>query len=334
MTVRSMNYKESKKILAEIKKAEKILVNCHKSPDPDSVGSAISLYAVLKTLGKEVEIICPSNLPNSLQFLPFSEQVIRVDFEKFNFSDYDLFVVLDSGGWNMVVGDASIPQPNIPIISIDHHKTKEKFGTINLIDSEISSTAEILFLLFKDWKVEINKNTAIALLTGIIGDTGVFRFPGVTSQTLEVAKDLMEKGADKDEAIFNVYGSLSFNLVKFWGEVLNRMEFDEEYEFVWSAVPFEVYKEYSHPEGAKETAATMFARIVEDTDFGIVMVERKEKILSISFRSRTDFDVSEIAVALGGGGHKAAAAAEIKGLEFDKAVKKALRVARKFAKQE
>lgn len=326
-----MNYRESEKILKEIKRAEKILLNCHRSPDPDSVGSALSLYIVLTKLEKEVKIICPNSLPNSLKFLPFSEKVERVDFEKFSFQERDLFIALDSGGWNMVVGDISIPQPDIPIVIIDHHKTNERFGKINLVDTERSSTAEILYLIYKDWGLKIDKDTATALLAGIIVDTGIFQFPSATTQTLDIAKRLIERGADKDGIIFNIYSSLELNLIKLWGEVLTRMEFDEESRFVWSAIPFEIYDKYSRPESAKETAATAFAGVVEDTDFGMVMIERKEKVLSISFRSRTDFDVSEIAVYLGGGGHKGAAAAEIKGFKFEKAVEKVLQVARKFA---
>lgn len=328
-----MNYKESKQILEKIKKAKKILVNCHRSPDPDSVGSALSLYKVLLKMKKQVEVVCPSSLPGSLKFLPFSGKVERVDFKKLEFSDYDILLILDSGDWHMVSGDDSVQPPDMAMVVIDHHKTNKGFGTINLVDAKVSSTAEILFLLYEDWKVKIDKNIAITLLAGIIGDTGVFQFPAVTPQTLGVAKSLMEKGADKNEIILNIYNSIELNLIKLWGEMLRRMKIDEGHKFVWSAIPFKIYEKYSRPESAKETAATMFARTVKGTDFGMVMVERKERILSISFRSRTDFDVSEIALALGGGGHRAAAAAEVRDLEFQEAVDKVLDAVRKFAKQ-
>ncbi|MGB6882119.1 MAG: bifunctional oligoribonuclease/PAP phosphatase NrnA [Microgenomates group bacterium] len=325
-----MKYKESRQIFKEIKGAGKIVINCHRGPDPDSVGSALALYQVLQSLDKEVEVICPDNLLDSYRFLRFSEKVKRINFEKFDFSSFDLFIVLDSADWGMVTGNISISQPDIKTIVIDHHRTNRGFGKINLIDSKASSTAEVLYLLFEDWEVKITEDIASALLAGIIGDTGVFQFPGASVRTLAIAKDLMEKGADKNEIIFNIYNSLDFNLIKFWGEILLRMEKDEKERFVWSAIPLKVYDEFSRPESAKETAATMFSRVVKDTDFGMIIIEKKEKTTAVSLRSRTDFDVSKIAVALGGGGHKLAAAAEIEGLKFDKAVDKILKTARKI----
>src|SRR3990167_9084074 len=101
-----MNYKESAQILEEIKKAKKILLNCHRSPDPDSIGSVLAMKLVLESMGKEIEIICPSReLYESVNYLPGYNKIKRgIDYSAFNFSDYDLFVVLDSASWGMVSG--------------------------------------------------------------------------------------------------------------------------------------------------------------------------------------------------------------------------------------
>lgn len=331
-----MNYKRSKQILVEIKKAQKILINCHRHPDADSVGSALALYQVIQGLGKGVEVVSPNSLLERLNFLPFSEKIASVDYKDFDFSKFDLFIVPDSSNWRMVVGSALgkvVPLPKIPIIVIDHHKTNEKYGRINLVDSKVTSTAEILYLLFQDWGVEINQDIATNLLAGIIGDTGVFQFPGVTSRTFDIARRLMDKGADKEEIVQNLYRSTEFNFLKFWGEVLKSMQFDQDHGFVWSAIPYETYKKFSKPESGREAAASNFTQIVKDSDFGFVMVEEEKEVLSVSLRSRTGFDVSKIASFLGGGGHKAAAGARVEGLEFEEAVEKVLQAARKFAKK-
>jgi phosphoesterase RecJ-like protein len=215
---------------------------------------------------------------------------------------------------------------------IDHHKTNKGFGKINVIDEKTTSTAEILYLMFKDLDIKITPEIATALLTGIIGDTGVFQFKGVGAKTLDIAKNLMELGANKDEIVFNIYNSYEFNLLKLLGEILLKIEKDTKHRFLWSAIPFDIYNKYSRPESVKEVAATMFSRIVKGTDFGMIMIETKEKYLAISLRSRTDFDVSKIAVALGGGGHKNAAGATIEGKEYEEAVEEVLQIARKFAK--
>ncbi|OGM30440.1 hypothetical protein A2630_01815 [Candidatus Woesebacteria bacterium RIFCSPHIGHO2_01_FULL_44_10] len=329
-----MNYSQSKEILEKVKKARKILINCHRGPDSDSIGSALALYQVLEKMGKEVELICPSEIPAAVKFMPGIEKIrAEVDFAKFNFSKFDLFFTLDSSNWDMVAGDKNISQPTIPIIVIDHHKTNTKYGEINLVDENVTSVGELLYYVLEDWGAELNKEIATALLVGIVGDTGAFRFPGTGWPTLNVAGKLMKLGADKDEVVFNIYHSSSLELLKFWGEILKVMEIDEIGKFAWSAIPHEKFVELGSIKDAKETAATTFAQIVDTTEFGFIAVEDEKNSLTISFRSRTGFDTSQIALALGGGGHVYASGARITGLPFDQAVEKVLETCRKFAKQ-
>jgi len=327
----TMNYKESKEILAEIKKAKKILVNCHRGPDSDSVGSATALAKILEKMDKDVTIICPSDVPEDLNFLG-TDKIKRVDFSNFDFSLYDLFLAIDSSTISMVTGTKETLKPEIKIIVIDHHVSNEGFGSINLIDSKMTSTGELLYKIFQDWDIAISKDIAQSLLTGIIGDTGSFQYQNVGSSTLRAAADLIDIGADKDEIIKNIYRNINFRELQLWGKFIENMEVDTEFNFVWGAVPLALFKEYGEPNSVKEDVANIFFPIVKGTNFGMVMVEIEEKVLSISFRARSDFDVSEIAKHLGGGGHKAAAGARIEGLPFDDAVTKALEVARKYAK--
>lgn len=325
-----MNYKESTKIKEEVEKAEKILVNAHRSPDPDSVGSALSTYLVLKQMGKDVKVICPDNAPEEYSFLPSFERIEKIDFSNFDYKDFDLFVILDSSSWTMVTRDKGVKEFDMPTVVIDHHKSNTEFGDINIVDENVSSCAEVLYLVFKDWGVKITKDMATCLLTGILGDTGVFRYPSVTAQTMDVARSLMERGANKNEIIYHVFSSVDFDLVRFWGEVIRRMV--KEGDFVWSAIPHEVFKEYAEPGLGKETAASTFAQIVEGTEFGLIIVEERPKTLAISFRSRSKVDVSVLAERLGGGGHKDAAGAKVEG-EYEEALKKILKEAEKFAEE-
>lgn len=328
-----MNYKESQIILNKITKAETILLNCHRGPDADAIGSALALYGVLTKMGKKVSIICPSEkIYEAAKFLKNYEEIqSRVDFYKFGFARFDLFITLDSSSWGMVAEKA--PTPEIPIIVIDHHHTNDRYGKINLVDDKISSVGELLYLVFEDWKVKLNKDISEALLTAIIGDTGIFKYPNTTEQTFNIAHNLMKHGADKEEIIARIYRSLDFNLLRFWGETLARLKLDKKHRFVYSAVPYEVYSKLGKPEYAKESACDLFAQTTEGTDFGIMALEVEEKKLSLSFRSRTNFDSSLVASMLGGGGHAAASGAKIEGLDFDRAVMKVLQVARKIAKE-
>lgn len=329
-----MKYSNSKEIKKRIKKAKRILLNVHRSPDPDGVGSALALYEFLLKLKKEVKVICPSDLSSECLFLPNSKVIEKVNFEKFDFSNWDIFIVADSANWEMVTGRKGIKKPDIEIIVIDHHITSERFGNINLVDEKASSTSEIIYSLLKDWRVNITQSISQNLLAGIICDTGVFEYPNVTSFTLEVAKNLIDNGANKDEIVTNVYRNYSFNQLKLWGEVLKRMEFNKENRFVYSAIPNEIYKQFKEPDTAKETAASMFGPVVKGADFGMVMIEEEPNKLSVSFRSKKDFDVSKIAKDLGGGGHILAAGVTIRNEEFNKAVDKVLTAAIKYAQKE
>ena len=324
-----MNYDKSEEVLEKIKGVERILINCHRNPDADSMGSALALYKVLSQMGKRVEIICPTKIEwQALGFLKNFKRIKTINFSKFDFSKHQLLIVLDSSSWDMVSDTSDYAPPKIPVIVIDHHKTNEKFGDINLVDENVTSTGELLYRVLEDWEVVIDKDTATALLTGIIGDTGTFSYPGVGAQTLKAAGLLMEKGADKDKIVHYVFRSVDFKMVQFWGEVIRNAKVDEVYKFLWSAIPFRRFVELGSLVGGRESAASLFVQVVEGTDFGVIMVEQEKKKLSISFRSRTGIDTSVLAKKLGGGGHRYASGARVEGVRFDAAVARVLTMIR------
>lgn len=325
-----MNYPESQIILEEIKNAKRILVNCHRGPDADSVGSALAMQKVIENLGLSVDVICPSEIPDDLHFLNKSNNIKIIDYTNFNFSDYELFITLDSSTYGMVSGDKSLELPNIKIIVIDHHYTNTKFGSLNLVDEKTTSTAELLFKIFEDWDIKFDKDIATDLLTGILGDTGCFQYTGVGKETLQIASKLIDFGAQKDNIVLNIYKTVEFKTVKFWGKIIENMQKDDNFNFVWSAVPNSVYKEFGEDISAKEDASNLLAPIVNNTDFGLIMVESSLNVLSVSFRSRNGFDVSKIAQEIGGGGHIVASGAKVEG-KFDEAVEKVLIACRKYA---
>jgi len=326
-----MTYTQSQEILDKIKSANKILVNCHQRPDVDSISSALSMCQALKQLGKEVKVICPDDKLPELNFLACFGEVEKIDYQTFDFSLYDLFIVLDSASHEVVTGSKKIPFPQIETIVIDHHTTSVEFGNVNLIDVKRSATAELLYLLFQDWGIETTKELATSLLTGILGDTGAFEYHNTTPKTLQIAAELMEIGADKDEILLKIFRSKQMNLLKFWAEVLEDLKVDESGKFTWCAIPYKAYDKLGKPQTARESASSLFTRMVAGTEFGIVMLEESPGELRASFRARsTEFDVSKIALALGGGGHAGAAGVMVISGSFEDSVKKVIETARKF----
>lgn len=329
-----MNYEKSVKVLEEIKKAKRILINCHYKPDADGIGSALAIYLVLKKLRDfEIDLICPSMLSEAYNYLPNFEKIKQVNYSEFDFSKYDLWIIPDAANWWQISGILDFIPPKIGIINFDHHETNEVGFENSIVSKGLSSTTELLYSVFEDLGIGLNKDIATTLLSGIIGDTGVFRYTNVTPRTLEISKKLMDLGADKNLIVAKTYGSIPFNEMKFWGRILDLMQLEKDYNFVWVAVSLDEYEKYGRPSEAKSASASNFASIVGGTDFGIVIVEEKKDFVSCSFRSRGDFDISKIARELGGGGHKEAAGARIIGLNFDEAVKKVLDIARKYAKK-
>ena len=130
------------------------------------------------------------------------------------------------------------------------------------------------------------------------------------------------------------FNSIDLNLLKFFGEVLIRLEIDNKYNFAWSAIPNEIYLRYGGGIGFKNAAANMFFAKVENTLFGVLMIEEKPGYLGVSFRSARRFDTSIIASALGGGGHHDSSATKIEGLVFEQAVDKVLMKTRGMIKLE
>lgn len=324
--------KTAEKILAEIKKAENILLAVHVSPDVDSVASVLALNMVLEKMNKKTKIISFGQIPPRLFYLSGIEKIEHADFGKIDLKDFDLFVSLDCAAERMITRSQyprEFPQ-KFKIINIDHHITNTKFGDVNLI-KYLSSTAEILLELFKFWKIKIDKKLAQLLFAGIFSDTGCFQYPNTAAGTLIKAADLMKKGASLNENVLYGLRSYSFKTLKYWGKVLDNMKIDERGKFVWSKISKIEKDELGIDPAEIEMAASNFAPIVKSTEFGIILVEETEGFVRGSLRSRQDFDVSKIAVVLGGGGHRQAAGFSLE-MPLEEAEEKVLGVARRYLK--
>ncbi len=317
-----MNYPHSEELKQALEESKKILLSCHSRPDADSVGSAQAMRQLVLTWNKEASVICADKLPNSLKFLGAYGEIKEVAFRNFDFSAWDVMLCMDSSSWQRVAADSTMPRPSIKMIVIDHHKTNTHFGDINLIDPDIGANCQLLFNLFNDWHVDLKQEAlATPLLAGIIGDTGAFRFPEAGADTLRAALVLMQN-ADKNKIISNLYQNYDLNSVKLWGEILGRMQINEEFLYVWSAITADIFAKYGRPVGSKSEIADMLFQSVDNTHFGMVIVEENAGYVSVSLRSRSGIDVSEIAERLDGGGHRWAAAGKVTGLPFDQALEK------------
>lgn len=325
-----MNYKESKKILEEISKAKRILLAFHEGVDPDSISSNLIFRKYLQSLGKEVEIVYNEKVPEQFIKLYNIEGILEnVDFAKFDFNKFDLFITLDVNEQRRLKIPSDIVIP-IKIVNIDHHATKNTFRGIKVNDSSYSSTAEMTFYLLEDFNYEIDKSVADLILLGILTDTESFNY-NVSARLFSTVSKLIELGADFDRANVIVYRNNTIDKLRFWSLALKNMQVDTKYRFAYTAVDHDEYKEFGDIIQGGRSIADKFVRTVENTDFGVVMTEREIGELKISIRSRErGYGLIPLLDALGGGGHFDGGGAMIKGLKFEDAVAKVLETARKF----
>lgn len=309
-----MNYELSLKILEKIKSSNRILLNMHRRPDADSAGSATSMYKVLESMGKKVEIASPSPVPGNLEFLVEGMVVSVVDFDKLDFSSYDLFIMMDSASLDRIFSEKEPSKPDIFLINIDNHETNPKFGDINLLDFDSSSVCEMLYGIYKDWGVQIDPNVATKLFAGIEGDTGSFQFE-VHKNTFQTAGKLLELGANFQLVTTNLFASVPAKLMEFWKVCLGLMKLHKE-GFVSISVPYEIYKDYVHLSGSRETVATNYVAQLEGSKYGYILTEDQPGAISVSFRSRHGVDVGALAKSLGGGGHSGASGLHLTGISF------------------
>ena len=305
-------YKESNQILEEIKSKKNILLCLHVNPDGDSIGSNLAFAAILETMQKKAAIYSVDEPQENLDFLPGFKNIIQKDPNVANFEELDLIIFLDTSEKLRATRHKHLPLPdNLSTIVIDHHSTNEGFGKLNLVDGDASSTGEILFSLFSEWNIKIDKDTTLCLLSAIASDTGTFRW-ATTNHTLETASKLIQLGANLNKANFNLYSRTPFEMLKYQAEVVRKMRLDESNgkKFLWAATS---YEEIENMGGIKfAVGGSDLGKTVEDTDFCIVLREEEKGVMTASLRSRTDIDVSRMASLFGGGGHKAASGFIIK----------------------
>lgn len=323
-----MYYKAfSRDILKLIKSSNKIILNAHRNPDLDSIGSSTVMFNVLKSMGKKVEIVCPHQVPDEYFFIKGAENIRQIDFKSFDFAPYDLFIIMDSGSYDVVTDSKEIQLPKIPKIVIDHHRSNNFTDVkIKLLDEDVNATCEIIYKLLYDWNVNIDKDLATALFSGISGDTVFFRYTKNTNNIYQIINDLLNKGADKDLLLEKMYNNYDFESIKLVGEFLRNMKMENTInnKFVWSAVNYDTFKTLGEPKGIRELAANLFFQSIKGVDLGLVFLEQEPGNIYISFRTKNNVDASKLAKVIGGGGHLNAAGAKAKG-EFRTTIVKVIK---------
>jgi len=297
------------RITDALRESNSICVVGHTRPDGDCVGSQLALALALKAEGKKVECWNEDNIPQKYRFLD-PDHLMQLPKEGFEF---DSVVAIDSASLERLGRAEQCIAKRKLLINIDHHESNTRFGDINWVSAREPSTGELVFKLLKAARWQITKQIANCLFTAISTDTGSFQYPTTRPGTYHIAAELVRRGADLAKICDEVYQSYPLSRAKLLKHVYSHFKLTQgnRIAYLW----------LKKADFARAGADTVDAegiidhiRAIEPVVVACVFEEIEPDLIHISLRSKSEqVNVSQIAELFGGGGHPAAAGAQIKG---------------------
>ena len=302
-------------IIRHIKDGQHLLIASHAEPDGDAVGSLVALGLALGKFGKKITLYNASPIPAVYRFLSGTERIVQ-QIETAN--SYDIAIMLDCGDLIRIGEDASTIEKIPVIINIDHHVSNTGFGHIQLIDTSACATAEIVYRLIKALEIPFDKEIATSLYTGILTDTGSFRFSNTNQAAFAISKKMTEVGVDAHSVAQHVYGTYSLGRIKLLNMALNSIEISDNGKLSMMTITRSMLNQTGTSTEDLDGMIN-YARRIEDVKVAALIHEIKNGAgkfanmnrYHVSLRSDSSVDVAGIAGKFGGGGHSSAAGFQI-----------------------
>lgn len=297
-------------LIGAIERAKTIAISGHVRPDGDAIGSSMGLYYYLEENYPDKTVcVYLEDVPDSFAHIRDEEAMAR------RCDHYDLFIALDSGDVERL-GDAAVvmSEHSDYVINVDHHITNTLFGNKNIVDAKASSTCQILFTLMEEEK--ISRLTAMALYTGIIHDTGVFKHSNTTYQTMRIAGKLMRKGIAFGEIIDNSFYNKTYKQLQIMGRCLTESVRVMDGLVIFAVLRLKDMKFYEAKPSDLDGIIDEL-RTTEGVEVAILLSEREPGEFKVSMRSNQVVDVASIAKYYGGGGHIKASGCTMTGTPYD-----------------
>jgi phosphoesterase RecJ-like protein len=290
-----------------LRRAQRILAVTHVSPDGDAVGSLLAFTQAMRGLGKAVTPACQDAPHPRFNFLSGAR-----DIRQSGKGDFDLIVALDSSDLQRL-GNIFIPvrHASLPMIVFDHHVTNARFGAVNVVEPDVSSTAEIILKLLRRMNLPITPEIANALLTGVITDTLSFRTSNTTPDTLAAAMELMRCGGSLQDVTREALVMRSWDSIRLLGAGIMAAHLNGR--LAYATIPRKLRKELDMKEERGDAGLVGTLVTAMEVDVAAVFVELASGEIEIGFRGAPGFDVSQVALEFGGGGHPAAAGCTVPG---------------------
>ncbi len=293
-------------IVRQIKAGQRFLVCAHASPDGDAIGATLGLMLGLEKLGKQVVAYNADGVPDTFRFLPGADRVLT-DLE--DQPDFDAVFVLDAGDLSRT-GDPVAERAPV-LINIDHHPGSD-FGDICYLDTEAAATAVLIYRLLKACDLTLDLDIALPLYTGLLSDTGSFRYANSNPEAFAVGGQLVELGIDPWQVASALYESQPPERMRLLSQVLATLYIAPDGKHASVSMSLEMLEETGalpeHTDGFVN-----YPRAVSGVEVAVFFRQVETEKVKIGFRSRGNIDVGGLAKKLGGGGHKNAAGAHIDG---------------------
>lgn len=291
-------------VLTEIERRRSFLVTSHARPDGDAVGSALAMAQILRKMGRQSQVVLGDNVPVIYKPLPFAEDILHASQINGN---YEAAIILecDSLQRTRLLG----LEHNF-LISIDHHASGKPFASVNWIDPCACAVAEMVYRLAKAAKVKITPEIATCLYTAVLTDTGSFCYSPTNAHTFELARELVELGADPSHIAHNVYFSNPTSKMRLLGCALNTLHREDEVTWMW------VTRDDMERCGALDEdceGLVNYALGIAGVEVALFFRELAGERIRVSIRSKSRVNVGEVAEQWGGGGHECAAGFSLEG---------------------
>lgn len=314
--------------VAEIRRmaeaAGRILVVSHKDADGDALGSALAMGEALTAMGRTALVRVPPPVPGMYAFLPGFE-MINADGAG---APPDLAVVMDSSNLERVAGALESLPEGQPMVNIDHHVSNPRFGAVNLIVPEASSTAEVAYDIFHEWGIEITPDIATNLYTGLFTDTGGFRHENTTDRALDIGSHLVRLGANAADIAMRVYKSKKISTLKLQAQMMGTIKFECDDRLVYGYVTEEMLARSGASPDETEGLIDVL-NSVDGLELALFFKEIAPGMTKGSIRSRGQANANLLAAEFAGGGHERAAGMEI-ALPLREAIDQVLVAARRM----
>ncbi len=291
-----------------IREGKRFFITSHVDPDGDALGSVFSLAWVLQSLGKEPLVYLNDRMPYRYDFLPRPSDIAH----SLKHDPYDALFVLDCGDLSRIGQGSESLQTMGPLLNIDHHETNAAFGSINCVDSKASSTAEILYGLYKSMKIDFTEDIAINLYTAVFTDTGSLRYESASPMAYAICKEMVDFGVKPSYISQLVYENHPKERFKLLGEVFCTLQTFDNDRIAMAHVTQEMFRKTKTDRDYTDGFAEEI-RQIRGVEVAILLRQMNERRYKISMRSKGAVDVAQICNRFNGGGHKNAAGCQIDG---------------------